>query len=418
MWWRIPLKAAADAAGKAATLVVTVAAARTLGGDAFGVLALGMTTGWLLGVATDAGLSMHLARETARDPDRARAIAVEVMTVRGAMAYIAAALVTLLGSRVVPDPFRLAFVLIVLAQLGGAVLDTLAHLFRGLGRSEIESAVHLAQRGLTASLALVVLWQWPRLDYLGVALVAPPLGALVIALAIASLLTSGGEDRAADADGPTSSAMRLTWRRFARDVLPIGAATLISALYFRCDVYFVERWEGLNAAGGYNAVFRLVEAARLLPAAVMAVTFPALCRASTTGPVRRLGAGLLAAGLLGLAALVAGASPIVEHTYGETVAPAVPALRVLALALPLFFLNYALTHQVIGWDGHRAYLGIATAALAANLAANLLLVPVYGMVGAASSTILTEIVVTAGCLHVLRTARPTFGSVEPAAEAI
>ena len=51
---------------------------------------------------------------------------------------------------------------------------------------------------------------------------------------------------------------------------------LISALYFRIDVYFIERWQGLEAVGGYNAVFRLVEAMRLLPAAVMAVTFPML----------------------------------------------------------------------------------------------------------------------------------------------
>ena len=63
---RIAFKGAADVAGKAVTLVITVVAARTLNADAFGVMALAMATGWLLGVATDAGLSMHLARETAR----------------------------------------------------------------------------------------------------------------------------------------------------------------------------------------------------------------------------------------------------------------------------------------------------------------------------------------------------------------
>ncbi len=68
----------------------------------------------------------------------------------------------------------------------------------------------------------------------------------------------------------------LTPRRFARDVLPLGAGVLLSALYFRIDVYFIEQWQGLEAVGGYNAVFRLVEALRLLPAAVMAVTFPML----------------------------------------------------------------------------------------------------------------------------------------------
>ena len=76
-------------------------------------------------------------------------------------------------------------------------------------------------------------------------------------------------------------------------------------------------------------------------------------------------------------------------------------LPLFTLALPLFFLNYALTHQVIGWDGHRAYLAIATLALAGNVAANVALVPSRGIVGAAIATLLTELIVTAGCVYAL-----------------
>jgi O-antigen/teichoic acid export membrane protein len=61
--FRILFKGVADAGGKAVTLVITIVAARQLNADPFGILAYAMATGWLLGVATDAGLSMHLARE-------------------------------------------------------------------------------------------------------------------------------------------------------------------------------------------------------------------------------------------------------------------------------------------------------------------------------------------------------------------
>ena len=93
---------------------------------------------------------------------------------------------------------------------------------------------------------------------------------------------------------------------------------------------------------------------------------------------------------------------IVPLIYGESYAYAAPAFAVLSLALPLFFLNYALTHQVIGWDGQRAYLVIVSLALAGNIAANLLLVPGRGIVGAAIATVFTEVIVTAGCIFVLR----------------
>jgi O-antigen/teichoic acid export membrane protein len=70
-----------------------------------------------------------------------------------------------------------------------------------------------------------------------------------------------------------------------RDVLPIGAGIVLSALYFRVDVFLVELWTGTEAVARYNAVFRLVEALRLVPAAVLAVALPSLCRAGTMRPL-------------------------------------------------------------------------------------------------------------------------------------
>ena len=403
---RIVLKGVADAGGKAVTLIVTALAARTLVSDAFGVMALAMTTGWLLGVATDAGLSIYLARETARHGERARALVGEVMGLRVATAYSAAAMAALFSSWFVPPHWRLQFTLVVLAQLTAAVLETLAHFFRGLERSEIESALHLAQRALTLVFAVVVLWWWPRLDYLGVALLAPPLGALMIGGAIAARCQTPFPDGRPE---PVKEGS-LTPSVFFRDVLPLGAGVLLSALYFRIDLFFIERWHGLEPVGAYNAVFRLVEAMRLLPAAVMAVTFPLLVQTTGTRLVQRIGGSLAIAGVVLAALCVAASSWIVTAVYGAPYGYAAPAFAVLALALPLFFLNYALTHQVIGWDGQRAYLRIAALALVANVAANIALVPSQGMVGAAIATVITELVVTAGCLLALRSHDRAAGS--------
>jgi O-antigen/teichoic acid export membrane protein len=77
---------------------------------------------------------------------------------------------------------------------------------------------------------------------------------------------------------------------------------------------------------------------------------------------------------------------------------------VLALALPLFFLNYALTHQVIAWNGQRAYLAVAGGALAVNVVANVMLVPSLAGVGAALATVATEVAVSLGSVAALRAA--------------
>jgi len=383
---RILFKGAADMAGKAVTLVITIVAARRLNADPFGILAYAMATGWLFGVATDAGLSMHLARETSRKASRQ--LLFEVVGVRLGLAFLAATIIALAATVMVPAHWRIQFIVIACAQLAGAVVETIAHYFRGIRRSEIEAAIHAAHRLITLVWALIVLWLWRRLDYLGVAMLVPALVAIVVSTAIAARLS--------EPDGTTDSV--LTPSRFLRDVLPLGAGVLVSALYFRIDVYFIQEWHGFQPVGGYNAVFRLVEAMRLLPAAVLAVTFPMLVTASDTQMVRRIGTLLTAAGAALAIVCALGGSLIVPLIYGDAYRYAAPAFSILALALPLFFLNYALTHQVIGWDGQRAYLLIATVALIANVAANLVLVPSQGINGAAIATVLTEVVVTGGCL--------------------
>ncbi|MEZ5418150.1 MAG: oligosaccharide flippase family protein [Vicinamibacterales bacterium] len=390
---RVTGKAAADVAGKLVALGVTLAAARTLPGDAFGALALATTWGWLAGVATDAGWSMYLVREVARRPAAARALAADVLRRRG-LAAVGAAAITAAGATAVLAPaIAGGFALVVAAQLAGAVLDTAMHLFRGLERTDVEARLHAAQRLSAGALAGLALAWRPSLDALGLALALPPLVALACAAGLARRLTAPV--------GAGEAITPLGWSRVGTEVWPLGLGALVSALYFRCDVFFVEHWHGLDAVGAYNAAFRLVDAIRLVPAAVLAVTFPTLVRAHDRSAVTRLAVPLLAAGVAAGGALAVGAPAVLALAYGPRFAAATSALQLLGCAVPLFFLNYALTHQVIGWNGQRTYLQVSLAALAVNVVANLALVPAYGGSGAAVATGLTEVAVTAGCLPAL-----------------
>jgi O-antigen/teichoic acid export membrane protein len=101
--------------------------------------------------------------------------------------------------------------------------------------------------------------------------------------------------------------------------------------------------------------------------------------------------------LVSVAAYSAGAW-IVALVYGGRYVEAAPAFQVLALAFPLLALNYALTHQLILWEGHVTYAIVCAAALVVNVGGNVVLIPRLGISGAAWATILTELVVTLGCV--------------------
>jgi O-antigen/teichoic acid export membrane protein len=389
-------KLAADVVSKGVTLLVFVVAARQLRADELGVLALAMTTGWLLSVATDAGLPLDLARTVAR---RAAArtlrpsVVSEAMRWRGWLALAALGIGAVVAGWLSPPELRLAFALVVTAQIAAAALETLAHAFRGLNRSDVEASITLVQRALTGAAACGVLFWRPSLTALSLALTIPPVVALAVALVIARRLAGQNIDGTA---GDTELASR-----FVSDVAPLGLGIFLSAVYFRCDVFFIERWHGYEAVGIYNAAFRSVEALRLLPAAVMALAFPTFCTARSLAPLTTTSMWLLLASAAPALALVLLPMPLLEFVYGPAFAVAAPALQLLGLALPLFFVNYALTHQVIAWDGQRAYLGLVFAALTTSVLSNLVLVPSGGMRGAALATLLTEVVLAGGCLVTL-----------------
>src|SRR5688572_14263760 len=75
-------KAVADLAGKGSLFVITIVAARQLPQQTFGVYSVASTLGWMLAVAADFGIQLHLARAVARRPGDAAALLRRWLVVR------------------------------------------------------------------------------------------------------------------------------------------------------------------------------------------------------------------------------------------------------------------------------------------------------------------------------------------------
>ena len=399
-------RAFSDVAGKGAFFLVTVFAARRLSQHGFGIFSLGTTVGWMAAVAADFGMQLHLAREVAQRPAEAARILRAWLRVR----FWTSAVVVVLGAgtlvlwRLDAQETRAILVLLIVYVVSGLIEFT-HYFYRAISRSDIESTLTLWQRFGTLVAAMAVLVWRPDVTYLALAMLLPVAATLIYSVRRALRLAverAGGASAAGDT-------LTIGLQSAMRDVVPIGIGIVLSALYFRIDVFLIELWQGTNVVGTYNAVFRLVEALRLFPAAVLAVALPALFRATDTRPL--LSVSALLTGFSIIVALVLGlaAHGVVVLLYGERYIAAVPAFRILLLSLPLMSLNYALTHQLLGWSGHRAYAVICGIALLFNLALNARLIPALSLAGAAWSTLGTEVLLTIGCVIALwmRIARPS-----------
>ena len=390
----IAYRALSDLAGKAAFFAVTVLAARRLSGEEFGIVSLGTTLGWMVAVATDLGMQAHLARAVSHRPHDARCLLDVWLPVRLRAALaglsIGAAVIVTTGARAAP-----ALVVFVAAYVVSGLVEFMHHFYRGIARSDIESSQTLYWRAAMLGCAAAVLWLRPDVTLLAVALLAPAAIVLVVTVRRARRLAGLPAVRR-HVDVPSE---------LRRDVLPIGVGILLSAIYFRVDVLLIELWQGSTDVGLYNAVFRLVDALRLFPSAVLAVTLPALCRATHVRALLQVSAGLALFSVAVALVLWPAAGWLVPAIYGPGYAAAVPAFRILLLSFPLMSLNYALTQQLIAWYGHRAYAAVCAVALVFNLTLNARLIPLMSIVGAAWTTLATEIVVTAGCAAALWMAR-------------
>ena len=411
----ISYKAFADLAGKVALFAITIVAARRLSPQAFGVFSLGSTLGWIVAVTTDFGIQLHLARAVARRPqDAAWLLAswlrVRLWTAAGAMAVVLSGLLVA-GWR---TPFSVPIAVLALVYACSGLIELLHYFYRGLSRSDVESSLTLWQRSATLVCGLIALAWWPDVTVLACAMLLPVLATLAFSVRLATRLSSrrpeglhyDGHDHSSSADlqvrphdySRSADLQVRPWTTFRRDVWPIGAGIVLSALYFRIDVFLIQAWSGTESVARYNAVFRLVEALRLFPAAVLAVVLPSLCRAGDLRPLMRVAVPITGCAAAVAGALWAAAGWLVPFVYGAPYASAVPAFRILLLSFPLMSLNFALTHQLVGWNGQRAYAAICALALVVNVLMNSRLVPAWSIDGAAWATLGTELFLTAGCV--------------------
>jgi PST family polysaccharide transporter len=172
---------------------------------------------------------------------------------------------------------------------------------------------------------------------------------------------------------------------------------------------------GPRAAGHYLAALRLVEMASVLPGVAGAVFRPRLARgvaaraAHAAREARLYARAHLLTGWLAASVVFAEAPRIIAWLYGAQYRPAVPLMRIFALAILANYLVCGYTNCLVAFGRDRVMLrAMGMAGLTAVLA-GLLWTPVWGAAGAAAAASLIHPV---GWFAALPEYRRTLGPLE------
>lgn len=405
MFGNMFVKALSVPVEKACRFLLFAVAARALGEAGFGRLQFADTAAALSVLATELGLGIWTTRALVRTPERASEIVGTGLWLRG---WLALPYLALLGVEVHvlgPGPLRGALLFLGGAALAGTVVEYCNAVFRGHERLRDEALLNVVRAALLTVTGLVALWWRRSLLALTAGLLVGSLLAAACGLAILHAryrlpipLGRRGAGRTFDAKLARTALV---------EALPLWLATLMSLVYFKGDTVLLRWLKSDEAVGSYAAAFKLFEGTMILPSVILAAWFPGLVRAAQSGEglQRRseleLGALLLGLGLLVGSLLHGGGELALRLMFGPGFLDALPALRILSLAVPVLFFNFGLTHLLIARHLERRNLLFATAMVMLNLGANLWLIPRLGGVGAAWATLATELGLTACCLLTL-----------------
>jgi O-antigen/teichoic acid export membrane protein len=178
--------------------------------------------------------------------------------------------------------------------------------------------------------------------------------------------------------------------------LTIGAAQAMGLLNYNFDSVLLGFLADARTVGLYNAAYKPVMIALALPLTYFAGLFPALSRTHAEGEAafRPLVERSLRLSALMVAPLAVGgtllAKPIIELLFGVNFADSAQVLPVLIWSAVLVILRGSY-RQSLTATGHQAIdLRSAIVSSTANVGLNLLLIPRYGMMGAATATVIGD----------------------------
>jgi O-antigen/teichoic acid export membrane protein len=358
---------------------------RFLGPSEFGVIQFGVAIFIYIGFLNDLGLTTLGARGFGLDRDgkglRADLLGSRMTLTAGVLVPV---IFVLASGFLDPQDCAVAVSLTIGFALSAADLHWLLQFEERFGAIAIADAV-----GAVVQLAAVYLLVRGPSDVIAaaIAIVAGP----AVSTAITVLFSRPGRSLL-----PRVSPVSF---QLIRRAAPLGVALIATAIYYSVDSVILGLDRTTQEVGYYSAAYRIVLAGLSLPFLTHAVALPVISRlvrdhaptihAVLSGMSRGL---LLLAVPLAVGATIA-ADPIIAAVFGDDFAPAVAPLRILIWTCVTVSANVPFAVLMLARHRDRAYMVTTLLGGGVNLCLNLAIVPSFGMIGSAWSTLASEAIV-------------------------
>lgn len=402
--WRKILKnttwlASSQLIGRALRAGIVIYAARILGPASWGAFsyALGITA--FLTIFSDIGIGALIVREGARNAVLGKqyiATALLIKLIFIALFSIGTALLlpyisNIAEARALMPILIAVFIFDTLRDLGSAVS-------RAKEQMEIEGGVTIATNAIIMVLGIIFLTYYPGSVALSFAYA---IGSGFGLLMMAYLIREHAHELMSHIKPALIPVMLKTaW--------PFGLMGLVGAIMLNSDIIIIGWLRDATNVGYYSAAQKIIAILYAMPGAFASSIFPVTARMVSDDPTRAKKIVETAVALTIVVAIpitiIGGifASPIINTLYGNAYAGGVATLQLLLVSLLIIFPSVVMGNTLFAYNKERGLLPFIALQTIGNIIFDLVLIPYYGIEGAAIGTIVTQLIANSWLLYKIK----------------
>ena len=189
------------------------------------------------------------------------------------------------------------------------------------------------------------------------------------------------------------------WKTFLRESLPMGMTAIITFAYFKMDTILLSVLQSNAEVGIYNVAYKIMENLIFFPAMLCGLILPLLSRYIFTDPeqFKKIADKTFKVFVIIVIPIVLGtwflADDIVRIVSGADFSEAAPVLQMLIFSLGAIFFGSYFNMLLIVGNAQRKLMQTLFFAALFNVSFNLFMISRYSYIGAATTAIITEIIV-------------------------
>lgn len=187
------------------------------------------------------------------------------------------------------------------------------------------------------------------------------------------------------------------WKSILKEAWPLAVSILFTMMYFKGDSLILYFYRSATEVGLYGAPYKLLEVLITFPAMFVGLTLPILTAAWQRKDIPALHKGMQRSFdflcVITLPVVAGGftlARPLTLLLGGPEYLPSVPIMRILIFAVGAIYFATLFTYMVVAVDKQRSMVWGYGAAAVLGVGAYFVLIPRFGMYGAAGVTVFVE----------------------------